>query len=168
MSGAAPTERVEPVFRDPGPGDMGWVVQRHGEIYHELRGWDWTFEALVAEIASKFIRELDPSCERGWIAEVGGERAGCVFLTRHSETMGQLRMLIVEPWARGRGIGSRLVNDCVSHARAVGYERMGLYTSKGLDSARKLYEAEGFELVSEEVERLWGSEHVAQWWEMEL
>jgi len=147
---------------------MGWVVQRHGELYHAMFGWDANFEALVAEIAARFLRECDPRWERGWIAEIRGDRVGSIFLTRRSKTVGQLRMLLVEPSARGRGIGARLVGECVSHARHVGFRTMGLYTSRGLDSARRLYEAEGFQLVNEEVEELWGKEHTAQWWELEL
>ena len=155
-------------LRSPGPGDLGWVVQRHGEIYHEMRGWDSTFEALVADIAGKFLRDFDPRWERGWIAELNGDRVGSIFLTRKSETMGQLRMLLVEPSARGRGLGARLVGECVSHARQVGFEKMGLYTSKGLESARRLYEAAGFQLVREEREDIWGKTHTAQWWEIDL
>lgn len=164
-----PVDEVAPLrLRPPGPGDMGWVVQRHGELYAELRGWDATFESLVADIASKFLRNFDPATERGWIADIDGGRVGSIFLTRHSRTVGQLRMLIVEPAVRGRGIGARLVGECVSHARHVGYKKMGLYTSKGLDSARRLYEAEGFQLVKEETEQVWGKTHMAQWWELQL
>lgn len=169
LFGPPPPNESSPLrLRPPGPGDMGWVVQRHGELYTELRGWDATFEALVADIASKFVRNFDPAKERGWIAEIDGARLGSIFLTRHSKTVGQLRMLIVEPAARGRGIGARLVGECVSHARHVGYKKMGLYTSKGLDSARRLYEAEGFQLVKEETEQVWGKTHMAQWWELQL
>lgn len=155
-------------LRSPRPGDMGWVVQRHGEIYHELRGWDATFEALVAEIVAGFVRDFDASRDRCWIAEVEGRRAGSVFLTRHADGSAQLRMLIVEPWARGRGIGAKLVHECVEHARKLGYDKMVLFTSRGLDSARRLYEAEGFEMVREEQEAAWGAMHWAQWWELTL
>jgi len=160
--------RANVTLRPPGPGDMGWVVQRHGELYHDMRGWDATFEALVGKIAAKFLRDFDPRWERGWIADLSDERVGSIFLTRRSKTVGQLRMLLVEPAARGRGLGARLVGECVSHARHVGYKKMGLYTSKGLDSAKRLYEAEGFQLVSQEAEDIWGKKHTAQWWELIL
>ena len=156
------------VFRSHRPGDMGWVIQRHGELYHALRSWDASFEALVAEISARFLRDFDPTAERSWIAELDGERVGSCFLTRRDEETGQLRMLLVEPRARGRGIGRRLVAECVAHARRVGYRRMVLYTSQGLDSARRLYEAEGFRLVEETPRHEWGADHVEQWWELEL
>jgi GNAT superfamily N-acetyltransferase len=123
---------------------------------------------LVADIASKFLRDFDPEWERGWIAEMNGDRVGSIFLTRRSKTVGQLRMLLVEPSARGQGLGARLVGECVSHARHVGFKKMGLYTSKGLDAARRLYEAEAFQLVREEPEEIWGKKHTAQWWELVL
>jgi len=166
--GHAESEPGPVVFRGHRPGDMGWVVQRHGEMYHELRGWDETFEVLVARIAADFLENFDPKHERSWIAERDGRRLGCVFLTRRSDTVGQLRMLIVEPHARGLGIGRRLVGECVSHARFVGYESMVLFTSQGLDSARRIYEAEGFQLVEEKPAEEWGKSHVEQWWELTL
>lgn len=156
------------VLRSHQPGDIGWVIQRHGEIYEELRGWDETFEALVADIGARFLRDFDPAWERAWIAERDGERIGSVFLTRRSKTVGQLRMLLVEPSARGQGLGRRLVGECVSHARYVGYRKMVLFTSKGLDSARRLYASEGFELVKEEPQHVWGQDHIEQWWELKL
>ncbi|NNF37103.1 MAG: GNAT family N-acetyltransferase [Gemmatimonadetes bacterium] len=162
------TAHDDVVFRDHRPGDMGWVVQRHGELYHDLCGWDATFEALVAEIAARFLRGFDPAFERSWIVEIGGRRAGCCFLTRRDDETAQLRMLLVEPWARGRGLGRRLVAECVAQARRVGYRKMVLYTSKGLDSARRLYEAEGFRLVEETPRHQWGQDHVEQWWELGL
>jgi len=160
--------RGDVLFRSHRPGDMGWVVQRHGEVYHELRAWDATFEALVAEISARFLRNFDPASDRSWIAEVDGRRAGSCFLARHDEVTGQLRMLLVEPWARGRGIGRQLVAECVTHARKLGYRRMVLYTSKGLDSARRLYEAEGFRMIEETPRHEWGADHVEQWWELTL
>ncbi len=156
------------VLRDPRPGDMGWVVQRHGELYDALRHWNAEFEALVAELVASFVRDFDPSCERCWIADDDGQRVGSVFLVRHDEVTGQLRMLLVEPHARGRGIGRRLVHECVEHARRVGYERMVLYTSKGLDAARRLYEVEGFRMTRETPTHEWGRDHVEQWWELDL
>ena len=150
------------------PGDLGWVVQRHGELYHRSHGWDEGFEAVCAEIAARFLQTYDPRWERSWIAEREGERVGAVFLVRRSRTVGQLRMLFVEPSARGLGIGARLVSECVGHARHVGYRKMTLFTVRGLDSARKLYEAEGFELVEETPADDWGKKHMDQTWELEL
>ncbi|UCC26518.1 MAG: GNAT family N-acetyltransferase [Gemmatimonadales bacterium] len=155
-------------YRPPGPGDLGWIVQRHGELYSASHGWDRAFEAMVAQIVADFVRDFDPAWARMWIAEVGGRRAGSVALVRRSETVGQLRLLLVEPWARGRGIGRRLVSECVGHARHLGYRRMVLSTVRGLDAAQRLYEAEGFHIVSEEPTELWGGRQVAQTWELEL
>jgi len=156
------------VFRPHRPGDMGWIVQRHGELYHMSHGWDASFEAMVAEIVAQFIRRYDPVTERSWIAEVDGRRAGAIALVRKSKTIGQLRLLFVEPDARGLGIGARLVSECVSHARHVGYRKMTLFTVASLDAARRLYEREGFELVMEKPSALWGSEQVEQRWDLKL
>jgi DNA-binding MarR family transcriptional regulator/N-acetylglutamate synthase-like GNAT family acetyltransferase len=149
-------------------GDMGWIVQRHGELYALEQGWDDSFEAWCAEIAAKFLRDFDTRYERSWIAARAGERVGCVLLVRRSREVGQLRLLLVEPSARGLGIGGRLVSECVSHARHVGYRRIMLFTVRGLESARKLYEAEGFRLVHEEPERVGGQDRVGETWELEL
>lgn len=167
LGGAEPhTRRV--TYRAHQPGDMGWIVQRHAELYHGSYGWDETFEAMVAEICARFLEQYDPSCERSWIAEVDGRRAGAIALVRRSRRVGQLRLLFVEPWARGLGIGSRLVSECVAQARHVGYHRMILFTVAGLDSARRLYEAEGFTLSSEEPGHAWGKDHLEQIWELTL
>lgn len=156
------------VFRPHRPGDMGWIVQRHAELYHETHGWDESFEAMVAEIVARFVERYDPSCERSWIAEVDGHRAGAIALVRRSKTIGQLRLLFVEPDARGLGIGARLVSECVSHARHVGYRRMTLFTVAGLDPARRLYEREGFRLAHEAPTQLWGGEQMEQRWDLTL
>ena len=155
-------------YRAHRPGDMGWIVQRHAELYHTSHGWDDSFEAMVAEICARFLERYDPSCERSWIAEVDGRRAGTIALVRRSKRVGQLRLLFVEPWARGLGIGARLVSECVGQARHFGYHRMILFTVAGLESARRLYEAEGFCLTSEEPGHAWGKDHVAQTWELML
>lgn len=156
------------IYRTHQPGDMGWIVQRHGELYHASHGWDETFEAMVAGIVEKFIVTYDPAWERSWIAEVDGRRAGAIALVRHSKTIGQLRLLFVEPWARGLGIGARLVSECVGQARHVGYRKMILFTVAGLDAARRLYEAEGFRLVEEKPGHAWGKDHMEQAWELKL
>lgn len=156
------------LLRPHRPGDMGWIVQRHAELYAAEQGWDESFEAWCAEITASFLRKYEPTRERSWIAEREGERVGCVLLVRRSGEVGQLRLLLVEPNARGLGIGGRLVSECVSHARHVGYRTMMLFTVRGLDSARKLYEAEGFRLVHEEPEKVGGQDRVGQRWELEL
>lgn len=156
------------VLRQHHAGDIGWVIQRHGEIYGEEYGWDTRFEALVGEIASNFLRANDPARERCWIAELNGMRVGCVFLVQRSRTVAQLRLLLVEPSARGLGIGQRLVAECVSFARAAGYKRMRLWTNDVLVSARKIYQAAGFRLIEEERHEDWGKPLTSQTWEMSL
>jgi DNA-binding MarR family transcriptional regulator/N-acetylglutamate synthase-like GNAT family acetyltransferase len=155
-------------YRGHRPGDLGWIVERHAVLYHASHGWDDTFEAMVAGIAQEFLERFDPACERSWIAEVDGQRAGAIALVRKSKTVGQLRLLFVEPWARGLGIGARLVSECVGQARHVGYRRMILFTVAGLDAARRLYEAEGFTLAEEAPAHLWGKDEVEQRWELKL
>jgi N-acetylglutamate synthase-like GNAT family acetyltransferase len=164
-------ERTAPpkvTYRPHRPGDMGWIVQRHGELYHASHGWNESFEAMVAGIVERYIETYDPAWERSWIAEVDGRRAGAIALVRHSRTIGQLRLLFVEPWARGLGIGARLVSECVGQARHVGYRKMILFTVAGLDAARHLYEAEGFRLVEEKPGHAWGKDHIEQSWELKL
>lgn len=156
------------VLREPRAGDFGWAIERHGVIYETEFGWGPGFEGLVAELFGKFAQRHDPSRERCWIAELNGERVGCVFVVEREPGVAQLRCLLVEPKARGAGVGSKLVNACVNFAREAGYERMMLWTNKGLDSARKIYESVGFKLVEEKTHRDFGPELVGQSWEMEL
>lgn len=149
LSGSAQGGPVPYVIRPPLPGDLGWVVYRHGVLYAEEYGWGRGFESLVAQIMAGYGRDHDPARSAGWIAEVDGERAGCVFCVPRDAETAQLRLLLVEPWARGRGIGSRLVEECLRFATRAGYRRIMLWTRSVLTSARRIYDAAGFELVEE-------------------
>ena len=156
------------VLRDPRPGDMGWVVQQHGELYAHEYGWNSEFEALVAEIVAGMIRQHDPVQERGWIAELNGERVGSVFVVRKSETEAQLRLLILSPAARGLGLGARLTDECLAFARAKGYRRMVLWTNSNLAAARAIYAKRGFVLEHSEPYRGYGQDLVGETWALEL
>ncbi|MFY3385466.1 bifunctional helix-turn-helix transcriptional regulator/GNAT family N-acetyltransferase [Paracidovorax sp. MALMAid1276] len=162
-----PLPRVA-VLRDPVPGDIGWVVQQHGEIYWREYGWDSRFEALVADIAAQFVRKFQPAWERGWVAELDGERVGAIFVVRKSPTTAQLRMLILAPQARGLGLGARLTDECIAFARAKGYKKMVLWTNSCLVAARAIYAKRGFVLKASEPYEGFGQQLVGETWELKL
>jgi DNA-binding MarR family transcriptional regulator/GNAT superfamily N-acetyltransferase len=155
-------------LRSHRPGDMGWVVQRHGEIYHQEYGWNEEFEALVAEIAAEFIRKLDVARERCWIAEHAGRRVGCIFLVAKDAVTAKLRLLLVEPDARGLGVGRRLVAECVRFARDSGYQKIVLWTQSNLTAARGIYSKAGFLKTAEEPHHSFGYDLVGETWELNL
>jgi DNA-binding MarR family transcriptional regulator/GNAT superfamily N-acetyltransferase len=160
--------KVPYILRSHRPGDMGWIVHRHGVLYSQEYGWDERFEALVAVIAGQFIQNLDPQRERCWIAEREGEIVGAVFLVKKSKAVAKLRLLYVEPRARGLGIGLRLVEECIRFAREARYRKIKLWTQSNLNAARHIYRKCGFEVVGSKPQPLFGYNLVSETWELTL
>ena len=149
-------------------GDVGWIAHRQGLLYAQEYGWDITFEALVAEIAAQFVKNFDPAWENAWIAEIDGQVVGSVFLVKVSDEVAKLRLLYVEPHARGLGIGQRLTAECIAFAKAQGYQTLTLWTNDILHAARRIYQAAGFRLVAEEPHHSFGKDLVGQNWDLDL
>jgi DNA-binding MarR family transcriptional regulator/GNAT superfamily N-acetyltransferase len=162
----------EITLRAHGPGDMGWVVERHGVLYQQEYGWGALFEALVAEIVAKFLRDFDPKRERCWIAERRihdhVERVGSVFVVAQSRTSAKLRLLLIEPPARGQGLGKRLIEECIGFAKKAGYRKLVLWTHDNLTAARAIYATLGFRLLKSEPHRQFGVPVVGEYWELPL
>jgi DNA-binding MarR family transcriptional regulator/predicted GNAT family acetyltransferase len=156
------------ILRSPRPGDFGWIVKRHAELYAREYGWTEPFEGVCAQIVADYANKHDPRRERCWMAEMGGENVGCVFLVADSATVARIRLLIVDPKARGLGLGARLVDECVSFARAAGYKKITLWTHSVLKAARHIYQKAGFWLTRSEERVSWSKPVVSEHWDLEL
>ena len=169
LSATGSLERTVTI-RPYGIGDVGWAIERHGQVYADQYGWNCEFEALVARLFAQFATQHDPEAEQFWVAELDGERAGCVFVVRSEKdsAAAQLRCLLVEPKARGFGVGRKLVDECIRFSKSAGYRRIMLWTNDILVSARRIYEAAGFSLIEQAPHRSFGHDLVGQYWALEL
>jgi DNA-binding MarR family transcriptional regulator/GNAT superfamily N-acetyltransferase len=170
LLGAPPDSAAKPSFtlRAPRHGDFGWIVSRHAELYAQEYGWVEPFEGLCAQIVADFVNNYDAKRERCWIAEMNGENVGCIMLAKDSNEVARIRLLLVDPKARGLGVGARLVDECVRFARQAGYEKITLWTHSILTAARHIYEKAGFTLTSSEKKHSWSKDVVAEYWDLEL
>jgi len=168
MIAPAPQTTAEIVLRQQKPGDLGWVVARHAELYAQEYGWTENFEGICAQIVADFVSKYDPKRERCWIAELDGQNVGCVFLVKDTETVARLRLLLVDPAARGCGLGTKLTDECVRFARECGYQGITLWTHSVLTAARLIYERAGFRLTSSEKRKSFGQDVVSEYWDMKL
>ena len=171
LLGAPPADSAaKPAYtlRAPRYGDFGWIVSRHAELYAQEYNWTEPFEGLCAQIVADFVNNYDPKLERCWIAELNGENVGCVMLVKDQPGVARLRLLLVDPQARGLGLGQRLTDECVTFARAAGYRKMTLWTHSILAAARHVYENAGFTLTSSEKKHSWGQDVVAEYWDLDL
>jgi DNA-binding MarR family transcriptional regulator/GNAT superfamily N-acetyltransferase len=168
MIAAGPAAKPEIVLREPRPGDLGWVVARHATLYAEEYGWGGNFEGLCAQIVADFVARHDPSCERCWIAEMDGENVGSVFLVKDTDKVARIRLLLVDPVARGHGVGMRLTEECLRFAKACGYRSVTLWTHGVLTAARHIYGKCGFTLTSSEKRKSFGKQVVSEIWDLKL
>ena len=156
-------------LRPPAPGDLGWIIWRQTALYHQEYGWDWTYEGLAGRILGAFVESFDPAREDAWVAERRGAIVGSIFLMKSDDpSVGKLRLLYVEPSARGRGVGRMLVDACVNRARELGYQKLTLWTNDVLVAARRIYQAAGFQLIDEAPHHSFGHDLVGQTWTLEL
>jgi DNA-binding MarR family transcriptional regulator/N-acetylglutamate synthase-like GNAT family acetyltransferase len=167
LEGAQPAAKTY-TLRQPKFGDFGWIVSRHAELYAQEYGWGEPFEGLCAGIVAEFANKNDPQRERCWIAEMNSENVGCVMLVKDDDDTARVRLLLIDPKARGLGLGARLVEECVNFARQTGYKRVTLWTHSILTAARHIYEKAGFTLTSSEQRHTWGKDVVAEYWDLEL
>jgi DNA-binding MarR family transcriptional regulator/GNAT superfamily N-acetyltransferase len=156
------------ILRAPRPGDFGWMVKRHAELYAQEYQWTDPFEGLCAQIVADFANKYDTKRERCWIAEIGGDNVGCVFLANETATIARIRLLLVDPKARGLGLGAKLTDECIKFARKTGYKKITLWTHSVLTAARHIYEKAGFKLMRSEKHHSWGRPVVSEHWDLEL
>ena len=163
-----PAAQPSYILRQPRHGDFGWIVSRHAELYAQEYGWVEPFEGLCAQIVADFVNNYDAKRERCWIAELNGENVGCIMLAKNSAEVARIRLLLVDPKARGLGVGARLTDECVRFARQAGYKKVTLWTHSILFAARHIYEKAGFTLTSSEKKRSWSKDVVAEYWDLQL